>query len=121
MADRYRIISEKDYTNYIFEDYPVRIETIRILADGKTKKNLIQFKLINISDEIIDNITLKAVGYDVTDTELITVDDVLLGALDMKPREAFGGQNPIEINDPRVSYAKLFIKKSGGTLWKQWE
>ena len=111
MADRYKILSEKDYTNYIFENYPVRIETIRILADNKTKKNLVQFKLSNISDEVIDNITLKTVGYDLTDTPLITVDDFMLGALEIKPKEAFGGQNPIELDDPRVSYAKLFIKR----------
>lgn len=101
MADRYKILSEKDYTNYIFENYPVRIETIRILADNKTKKNLVQFKLSNISDEVIDNITLKTVGYDLTDTPLITVDDFMLGALEIKPKEAFGGQNPIELDDPR--------------------
>ena len=111
MAERYKIISEKDYTNYIFENCPIRIETIRILADSKTKKNLVQFKLINISDKAIDNITLKAIGYDVTDTALITVDDVLLGALDVKHREAFGGRNPIEMDVPRISYAKLFIKR----------
>ena len=59
MADRYKILSEKDYTNYIFENYPVRIETIRILADNKTKKNLVQFKLSNISDEINFNSLLR--------------------------------------------------------------
>lgn len=120
MADRYKIISEKDYTNYIFENYPVRIETIRILADNKTQKSLVQIKLINISNEIIDNITLKVAGYDVTDTELVTVDDVSWGALNVKPCEAFGGQNPIEIDDSRVSYAKMYIKRVAFKTGEEW-
>ena len=120
MTSRYKIISEKDYTNYIFENCPIRIETIRILADSKIKKNLVQFKLTNISDGIIDNVALKVEGYDVTNTKLITIDDVLLGALDVKPREVFGGQNPIELDDPRVSYAQLYINRIAFKNGEEW-
>lgn len=120
MSNRYNIVKEKSYENYIFENHPVRVKVTRILKDEITGHKLVQYKLKNISDDEIDNVTIKVVGYDISNTILATIDDFSIADVNAKPKSFFGGKNPIVIEDSRVAGVKIIIKRVVLKSGKEW-
>lgn len=120
MSNRYNIVKEKSYENYIFENHPVRVEVARILKDEITGHKLVQYKLKNISDDEIDNVTIKVVGYDISNTVLEIIDNFSLADVNAKPKSFFGGENPIVIEDSRVAGVKIIIKSVVLKSGKEW-
>lgn len=120
MPERYKIINEKDYKNFIFCGQPIRIEKTRVLYDNEIKKVILQFKLTNVSEEIIDNATIKIIGYDCSDTELMEIEKVLSN-LNVSPNDCFGEKTPLILSDSRISKITMIIKRVVMKSGKKWD
>lgn len=116
----YSILSEQDFTNYVYINSPVRLERISIVQDINSKRKFVKFKLCNIANEIIDNVSIKLSSYDVTGLELENIDELVLSGLSVKPNDYFGENELVSVSDNRISSVNLTISRVAMKSGKEW-
>ena len=121
MSDRFKIISEEDYSNKWYKNFPVELNKSRIMFDIRSNKILIQLKFTNISIKTIDSLNCCIQCFDVSNQLIETISEHIFSLLNSIPNSTFGDKSPILANDKRIRKIIVTINKvtfADGTIWE---